>query len=627
MPNRARRSSIFRSSKWTGVLFVLSILLPGVILAYMAVQAADREEAYLEKQYRTALLAELNPVVDRVDELLRNAQAELASTAPLEDTDRVEVLQEWARRSPLVAVPFLFRRSGSFTWPALGSRNLSPSEADFLELNLDFFQDRKSVDVYQNIATEYANQAVVQLEQEKKEQPAPDEGDVEAKAARRQEALGEFERDPGLQKRLYDEAVSRGKSSPKRTLANKASQRVESPEAIPSLFVTESRRFSEIIGENAEGWIPRLVDDRVVLLYWKRLEGGRILGCAVNEQEVRRRMLDLVPVMFSATRVLSVLDHTGAPLLAPASSETRDWRSPFVSRELSGLLPRWEVAAYLSDPDGIPDRARTRAFSVGLLVALLLVSIVIGGVVVARTFQSELRLAEQKTTFVANVSHELKTPLTSIRLFAEMMRDARQSDPEKQRRYLGIMVSETERLTRLINNVLDFSRQDRGGRQYSRRRVELRALCEEVVETQAVRLRHEGFVVETALEGGDAWALVDPEAIKQALVNLISNAEKYSPEEKWIHVSLRVESHGAVSAAVISIADRGMGVRARDAERIFDEFFRADDSLTATVRGTGLGLTLSRRIARDHGGDIVLAEPREAGSVFELRIPLAEGEP
>jgi signal transduction histidine kinase len=140
----------------------------------------------------------------------------------------------------------------------------------------------------------------------------------------------------------------------------------------------------------------------------------------------------------------------------------------------------------------------------------------------------------------------------------------------------------------------------------------------EFVETQMVRLSHAGFTVESAFEADEAWIHADAEAIKQVLLNLISNAEKYSPDEKWIRVALHLEG----DTAVLVVADHGVGIRPRDAIHIFEEFYRADDSLTSSVGGTGLGLTLSRRLIEDQRGQILYSPNVPKGSVFEVRLPL-----
>lgn len=632
-------STGLRRARLTGVLLVALVMVPGLILGWMAIRAADREEAVIEKQLRTALLAEIAPAADRVAALLETLQTELETSAPDSaqlagsgvdghgrstlgtEQGRLSALDTWAESAALVSVPFLFQRStGLFQWPREGASSLLPTEEDFLELNRDFFQDRKSMEVYQNVALQYADEAAARMSKRGGLRSDPEA----TRSWQRQQALSEFERNSEFRNKLYDEAEKKGQNVVERSDADLAVDGAKSnllsaeDAATPSPFVTESLRFSQIVAGAERGWIPRLLDDRLMLLYWKRLDDGRILGCAIDEAALRERVLAVLPVALTPARVLVTLDQAGRPLFDPDPGSPRMWRAPFVSREISEFLPRWEVAAYLTDPEVIADRARARTLAVWLLVGILAVSIVTGGIVVSRMLGAEFRLAEQKTTFVANVSHELKTPLTSIRLLSEMLRDGKQKDEEKQRQYLDIVVAETERLTRLINNVLDFSRLHRGGRQYALRPVDLVPLLREFVEAQMVRLTHAGFTVESAFEPGEAWTMVDAEAVKQALLNLISNAEKYSPDEKWIRVGLRLEGR----LAVVSVADHGVGIRPRDAGHVFEEFYRADDSLTASVGGTGLGLTLSRRLVEDQGGTILYTPNDPKGSVFEVRLPI-----
>jgi signal transduction histidine kinase len=230
-----------------------------------------------------------------------------------------------------------------------------------------------------------------------------------------------------------------------------------------------------------------------------------------------------------------------------------------------------------------------------------------------------MALARQKTTFVANVSHELKTPLTSIRMFSEMLKDGRQPDPAKQKSYLGLMAAETERLTRLINNVLDFSRMEKGRRTYDRRRFDLGILAGAVVESERTRLEPAGFQVAFRDATGGAFVEADEEAVKQALLNLLSNAEKYAGAARSIEVEVR-RGEGRV---IIEVLDRGLGVPASERERIFKEFYRVGKSLTAPVRGSGLGLTIARRVLRDMGGDLVCLPRDGGGSVFRISLPEA----
>jgi signal transduction histidine kinase len=239
-----------------------------------------------------------------------------------------------------------------------------------------------------------------------------------------------------------------------------------------------------------------------------------------------------------------------------------------------------------------------------------------------------LLLARQKTDFVSNVSHELKTPLTSIRMFSELLADSRVTDPAKQRAYLNVITNESARLTRLIGNVLDFARLERGEKKYDLKRCDLTGIVREVAETYRPNLEGSGFDFQCRLPAGSVIILGDRDALAQVIVNLIANAEKYSVERKEILVELELNSGPATGQASgqpieLRIQDRGMGVPAGQEEKIFDQFYRAHDSLSSGIPGCGLGLTLARGIARAHGGDVTYEKREGGGSCFVVTLPRA----
>ena len=242
------------------------------------------------------------------------------------------------------------------------------------------------------------------------------------------------------------------------------------------------------MADRSSGIIPRTIDGRLRHIYWQRLADGSVMGCLIDSRGFRERIIGALTNIYSPVRILTVLDERGSPLIVPQGQEDRDWREPFVAMEISELLPRWESAAYLTSTDAISSRARATTLVMWILIFILFVSILAGSALVLRSAYAEVRLARERTSFVANVSHELKTPLTSIRMYAEMLRDGRQTDADKQKHYLDIMTAEAERLTRLINNVLDFSRIERGEKRYNMTRCDLVALTRDVVESQRTRL-------------------------------------------------------------------------------------------------------------------------------------------
>jgi signal transduction histidine kinase len=229
--------------------------------------------------------------------------------------------------------------------------------------------------------------------------------------------------------------------------------------------------------------------------------------------------------------------------------------------------------------------------------------------------------AMQKTTFVSNVSHELKTPLTSIRMYAELLGEDRIKDPAKQKRYLDVIIAESQRLTRLVNNVLDFSRLEQGRKKYHLIDLELSDFFNQTIEAHRLRIQQAGLELKDEIDEDQAIAQIDRDAIEQVILNVLDNAIKYAADGGEVLIT----GNRTKNWYEMRIKDRGPGVPAIHQEKIFEKFHRVDDSLTAKQPGTGLGLSIARRILRDLSGDLRY-EPREGGgSCFVIRIPLAAG--
>jgi signal transduction histidine kinase len=212
-------------------------------------------------------------------------------------------------------------------------------------------------------------------------------------------------------------------------------------------------------------------------------------------------------------------------------------------------------------------------------------------------------------------------------MFSELLAEGRVADAAKQRSYLGIITAEAARLTRLINNVLDFSRMERGEKKYTFQECDLGKVARDTAESYRPHLENHGFKLECAVPENPLRVRGDCDALAQIIVNLLSNAEKYSNGPKEIGVQA-IRRDGPLPCAEIKVLDRGIGVPRGSAEKIFEKFYRAHDCLSSGIQGSGLGLTLARQIARAHGGEVSY-EPREGGgSCFCLRLPiLLETEP
>jgi len=255
-----------------------------------------------------------------------------------------------------------------------------------------------------------------------------------------------------------------------------------------------------------------------------------------------------------------------------------------------------------------------------LMLGVLSLMMVAGLYLAYRNVSREMALARLKSDFVSNVSHELRTPLALIRLYAETLELGRIKTTEKMEEYYRIIRKESERLTSLINNILDFSRIEAGGKEYDFRLTDVAELVRNTLDSYRYQIEQQGFTYEEDIEPGIPPVRIDREAIARALVNLINNALKYSDENKFLRVRLFRSGY----FLKLEVTDRGIGITRQEQSKIFEKFYRAGDTLVHNTRGSGLGLSLVRHITRAHGGDVEVESIPGKGSKFTLALPLAE---
>ncbi len=284
--------------------------------------------------------------------------------------------------------------------------------------------------------------------------------------------------------------------------------------------------------------------------------------------------------------------------------------------DLPGLAVRFRPA--VDAAAGRPANAWPWFYAAALLLVIGVT--LFGAYLLWRDVRREVRLAEMRSSFVSAVSHELKTPLTAIRMFAETLRMNRPADAGTRDEYLDTILNESERLTRLLNNVLDFSKIEQGTKSYHRTPHSLAEIVSFAARAMKYSLEQQHFVLRTDIDGDLPPALVDRDAIEQAILNLLANAMKYSGDSRDIEMRLRSDNGGAV----IEVTDHGIGIEPREQARIFERFYRVPGPETDRIPGTGLGLTLVQHIAEAHGGHVTVRSEPGRGSTFSLCIPLEE---
>src|SRR6266446_3939297 len=585
------------------LVFVLAVFVPSLVLAWLAVRSLRDQQLVLERQRSLLYQGVADSVAKEAANLLAEHQREFARQveALLADNKPIDIAASFAARLrkdwPLADVGFTVSLDGQVYSPNLFDR---PEARNFRLENDKFLCSRESVEVYWN-----SPKGTINLSQlDEKESGAAQSPNAQANSS----SYGKYSKDQKFLRNVEPQQVQ------------------QAVEKQPYSKVAPSEaEFRQLIGDSTEGTLARFLQNKLNLMFWYRSprDPHLVFGALVNLPRLTETLHSVVRVDSESLCndiCIALLDDSARPVAQTIAKFETKWKHPFVATEVGEALPHWEIAVYLLNPARLSQSAQTLKLTLGLLIAVLVLAIGVGGWLIVMDLKRQLTLARQKTDFVSNVSHELKTPLTSIRMFSELLADGRVLEKEKQRSYLNIITAETARLSRLINNVLDFSRIERGEKKYNFAKCDVVGVVQETVETYRPHLEANGFKIECDLPESPLFVNGDRDALAQIVVNLLSNAEKYSNDRKAVRVEARQQSQ-PLPHVEVRVLDRGLGVPQGCEEKIFEQFYRAHDSLSSGIQGSGLGLTLARQIARAHGGDVV-CEPREGGgSCFALRLP------
>ena len=609
-------------------IFLVAILLPSIGLGWLALRSAGEQQIILER---------------RTTELYQKQIEEVAGAARASIDDERRAFTEAVRQlvaaegAPQIARDFTARLTAAWPRKAVGfaigtdGRLLSPSpESARTSAELQTFLLNNAAFLAGTVPS--AAYAVSADDLNRPEQMRRSKADTESRTA----AVVATEKATAARK--MPAAPAPAAAAQPQEAAPAASDMVAAPKAgggqarnvVPqrvveqntpalSQLVPATADFQALTLGSAEGVVTRFVQDRLEILFWVRPAQSpeMIFGCRVTVDALADVWRSALMPNVNSDVIVALLDEKARPVaMQPSESTARDWKRPFVASEIGEALPHWEAALYLQRPEQMQESARAVRRTLMLLIVAALAAIAFGGWAVFADARRQLALAQKKTDFVSNVSHELKTPLTSIRMFAELMQSGNVA-AEKRGQYLRIIMAESERLTRLINNVLDFARLERRQKRYDMRPLDLHATLARTWERQELHLRENGFTARWQAAPPPYRVNGDEDALAQVIVNLLSNAEKYSGERKEVELHSYLDN----GSVFVSVLDRGSGVPAGEEAKIFEAFYRAHDSLSSGIQGSGLGLTLAQRIAKEHGGEITYQPRAGGGSNFTLRLP------
>jgi signal transduction histidine kinase len=351
-------------------------------------------------------------------------------------------------------------------------------------------------------------------------------------------------------------------------------------------------------------------------LIYKRRADGSVVGMAVDaamlEDAAGHAAGDDVAVRVQ-------------PLVLPAGNQPAETWRELAQAQINKALPHLTLHLVnpVVDPDPLDEVIRARSKRHVAYTSALAIMLGLGILATIRGAARARELAQLKSDFVSTVSHELKTPLTSIRMFAEMLEQGvAQGDPQKMARYHGVIVQESQRLGLLIGNLLDYSQIERGTRRYTPSRESIDKLARHAVATfETLRDPENGrrnpIELTVSPEAMSAEVEVDRDVVVQAVLNLLANAAKYGATDRAIEVSVAADT----AVASIAVRDHGPGIPPHEQARIFREFYRAPEAYSSGVEGTGLGLALVKRHIEALGGTVEVQSTVGEGATFTIRLP------
>ncbi|HEY3808100.1 MAG TPA: HAMP domain-containing sensor histidine kinase [Kofleriaceae bacterium] len=364
-------------------------------------------------------------------------------------------------------------------------------------------------------------------------------------------------------------------------------------------------------------WYGRHADQPYLLAFMHKQDGDRTYYVVV-ERNVNRLVFDLFPQVFESTKKLlyQVVDENdrfaeGTPFTYESGVSV-----PFIDT-LQGDHGAWRLRVTERENAAEPQLRHQHAIDSALIGGA--VTIILAGLAfLALAIRRERRANELKSDFISNVSHELKTPLSIITMFGEMLANGRTKSPEQATEYAEIIYREGVRLDRLIENVLDFAKIERGMGVYEFAEADLGDVVTRAVDLAARRLQTAEMTIDVDLEPDLPQVKIDANAVTLAVLNLVDNAIKYASSGKRVALTLKREDHRVVMA----VRDWGPGIEREEQARIFERFYRAKAMRLKPIRGSGIGLALVQHIARAHGGDVSVTSKPGEGATFQLWLPI-----
>jgi signal transduction histidine kinase len=562
------------------IIFWALFLVPTLIIAGVAARLLFHEQERINLSAKSALSERAKVVSETIHFTIESVQENLTQSLLEIDPEKLHnILVAWEKTNPLIRNVFIYHQGKDLEYPVRGMES-TLEERRFIARYDSLFSGRIKFGFNENSVTE------------------------ESKIKKREGGYSGSSR--------YESVPKKQPESSRQKLV--ALSRVAQKGAVSDNAAAFYDHSKQPLTQQS-GWIPWFSENRLCILGWvQQYKNGPIYGIELELMTLLSRLVVDFPKLSEKQAALVMIDGNGDFIHQTGQWVVDSKEAPVEVVPISTLLPHWQIAVFLQDRGFVANKGFLIVSA--MLLGIFIAAIISGGILLTRLTLQNMKDARQKTSFVSSVSHELKTPLTSIRMYAELLLLKRVKDADKIQTYLSVIVNESGRLTRLINNVLDFGKLEQGKKTYQLTGFEIDQLLDQMIQAHSLRIKNQNIKVILEIEKGNYQVKTDRDAIEQVILNLLDNALKYAGTGAFFKFILNKEP----GCIVLKICDDGPGIPKAQRKRVFEKFYRVDNSLTAQQQGSGLGLSIARRIMRDLGGDLMIDPMPGNGSCFTIRI-------
>ncbi|NQZ56136.1 MAG: HAMP domain-containing histidine kinase [Lentisphaeraceae bacterium] len=550
------------------IIFALIILIPTAAIVYLGINLTKSEEVSVKEKFRNILIEHLVDIEKDIAAVIEAREQTLIALSDFEVINSTK-LTKLIGASPLINQIFVLDKQRKVIYPNLGKKRLTENERKFFE---------RTQEVWKSGETFYHPNEDVQAVEIK----------ISPKEKKRKADLYSQYNIP--KQEVFEGYASRSKLSKLNILTDTV--------------------------ELDSGWYTWFYGRGVNLILWKRTGNDLIIGMELNRSRLLADIISILPDKSKRPDALISLESPSGRIYSWGKYEASVDARPQAEFSLRAPLDSWKLQYFQNEKKF--SSSFSRSLRLNLIVGALILGLTVFGLCIYfyRENNRQLRESSQKVNFVNQVSHELKTPLTNIRMYAELLERQLDSTEVKAEKHLKVIVSESQRLSRLINNVLSFARKDKDKLTLNIRDVSVDVVIDDVIDHFSPLLHRKNISI-ALHKCAPAQLKADPDALAQIIGNLLSNVEKYVPTEG----SVKIISEQDERETKITVVDDGPGIPEKQQAKIFDAFHRVSNKLSDGVSGTGIGLSIARELALMHGGELILLTS-DKGASFQLVLPV-----